>query len=145
MKQKRYFLEESEIPRQWYNIQADMPVKPAPMLNPETKEPVTVEDLSELFCEECSRQELNTVDRWIDIPEEVLERYGLKSGVEIVALGPGKLMEAGAVEGFVIQYVNDHPVKTPQDVIDVVKKSKRTVFIEGVTPSGRTGYFGFGI
>ena len=77
--------------------------------------------------------------------KEVLERYGLKSGVEIVALGPGKLMEAGAVEGFVIQYVNDHPVKTPQDVIDVVKKSKRTVFIEGVTPSGRTGYFGFGI
>ena len=77
--------------------------------------------------------------------KEVLDRYGLKSGVEIVALGPGKLMEAGAVEGFVIQYVNDHPVKTPQDVIDVVKKSKRTVFIEGITPSGRTGYFGFGI
>ena len=75
MKQKRFLLEENEIPRQWYNIQADMPVKPAPMLNPHTKEPVTVEDLSELFCEECSRQELNTVDRWIDIPEEVLERY----------------------------------------------------------------------
>ena len=54
-------------------------------------------------------------------------------------------MEAGAVEGFVIQYVNDHPVKTPQEVIDIVKKSKRAVFIEGVTPSGRTGYFGFGI
>ena len=42
MKQKRYFLEENEIPRQWYNIQADMPVKPMPMLNPNTKEPVTV-------------------------------------------------------------------------------------------------------
>ena len=77
--------------------------------------------------------------------EEVLEKYNLKSGVEIVELGPGKLMEAGAVEGFIIQYVNDHPVKTPQDVIDIVKKSKRAVFIEGVTPSGRTGYFGFGI
>ena len=77
--------------------------------------------------------------------EETLAKYGLKSGVEIVELGPGKLMEAGAVEGFIIQYVNDHPVKTPQDVIDVVKKSKRTVFIEGVTPSGRTGYFGFGV
>ena len=75
MKQKRFFLEENEIPRQWYNIQADMPVKPMPMLNPATKEPVTVEDLSGLFCKECSRQELNTVDRWIDIPEEVLERY----------------------------------------------------------------------
>ena len=76
---------------------------------------------------------------------ETLAKYGLKSGVEIVELGPGKLMEAGAVEGFIIQYVNDHPVKTPQDVIDVVKKSKRTVFIEGVTPSGRIGYFGFGV
>ena len=64
---------------------------------------------------------------------------------EIVELGPGKLMESGAVEGFIIQYVNDHPVKTPQDVIDIVKKSKRAVFIEGVTPSGRTGYFGFGV
>ncbi len=77
--------------------------------------------------------------------EETLEKYHLKSGVEIVELGPGKLMEAGAVEGFIIQYVNDHPVKTPQDVIDIVKKSKRTVFIEGITPSGRTGYFGFGV
>ena len=77
--------------------------------------------------------------------EETLQKYHLKSGVEIVELGPGKLMEAGAVEGFIIQYVNDHPVKTPQDVIDIVKKSKRAVFIEGITPSGRTGYFGFGI
>ena len=77
--------------------------------------------------------------------EETLERFGLKGGVQIVELGPGKLMEAGAVEGFIILYVNDHPVKTPQEVIDIVKKSKRTVFIEGVTPSGRTGYFGFGV
>ena len=77
--------------------------------------------------------------------EETLKKFGLDSGVEIVDLGPGKLMEAGATEGFIIRYVNEHQVKTPQDVIDVVKKSKRTVFIEGVTPSGRTGYFGFGI
>ena len=76
---------------------------------------------------------------------DTLEKLGLKSGVEIVELGPGKLMEAGATEGFIILYVNDHPVKTPQDVIDIVKKSKRTVFIEGMTPSGRTGYFGFGV
>lgn len=77
--------------------------------------------------------------------EETLQKLGLKSGVEIVELGPGKLMEAGAVEGFIIQYVNDHPVKTPEDVIEVVKRSKRTVFIEGITPSGKTGYFGFGV
>ena len=80
-----------------------------------------------------------------EAPAETLKKLGLKSGVEIIELGPGKMMEAGATEGFIIQYVNDHPVSTPQDVIDVVKKSKRTVFIEGVTPSGRTGYFGFGV
>ena len=77
--------------------------------------------------------------------EKTLAKFGIRNGVEIVELGPGKLMEAGATEGFIIMYVNDHPVSTPQDVIDIVKKSKRTVFIEGVTPSGRTGYFGFGI
>ena len=77
--------------------------------------------------------------------EETLAKLGIKNGVEIVELGPGKLMEAGATEGFVIMYVNDHPVKTPEDIIEIVKKSKRTVFIEGMTPSGRTGYFGFGV
>ena len=77
--------------------------------------------------------------------EETLKRLGLKHGVVIVELGPGKLKEAGAVEGFIIQYVNDQAVKTPQDIIDVVKKSKRAVFVEGLTPSGRTGYFGFGV
>ena len=78
-------------------------------------------------------------------PKDVLDNLGLKGGVQIVELGPGKLMEAGATEGFIILYVNDQPVKTPQDVIDIVKKSKRSVFVEGVTPSGRTGYFGFGL
>ena len=78
-------------------------------------------------------------------PKETLDRLGIKGGVEIVELGPGKLMEAGATEGFVIQYVNDQPVKTPQDVIDIVKKSRRAVFVQGMTPSGKTGYFGFGV
>ncbi len=77
--------------------------------------------------------------------KETLKRLGIESGVEIVELGPGKLQEAGATEGFVMQYVNDQAVKTPQDVIDIVKKSKRAVFVQGVTPSGRTGYFGFGV
>ena len=77
--------------------------------------------------------------------KDTLEKFGLKNGVEIVELGPGKVMESGATEGFIILYVNDQPVRTPQDVIDIVKKSKRTVFIEGVTPSGRIGYFGFAV
>lgn len=53
--QKRFFLSEEDIPRQWYNIQADMPVKPMLMLDPSTKEPVTVEGLSRLFRVECSK------------------------------------------------------------------------------------------
>lgn len=75
MKQKRFILSEEDIPKQWYNIQADMPVKPMPMLDPVTRQPVTVDDLSSLFSDECSRQELNQTDRWIDIPDEVLEKY----------------------------------------------------------------------
>ena len=84
MKQKRFFLTESEIPRKWYNIVADMPVKPQPMLNPKTRQPVTVDDLSELFCRECSEQELNTSDRWIDIPELVLEKYAYYRSTPLV-------------------------------------------------------------
>lgn len=75
--------------------------------------------------------------------KETLAKFGLKHGVEIVSVGAGKLQEAGAEEGFIICYVNDQPVKTPQDVINIVKKSKRAVFIEGKTTTGRTGYFGF--
>ena len=75
MNKKRFFLAEDEIPRQWYNIQADMPNKPQQMLMPDTKEPVTVEELSKLISKESARQELNTTDRWIDIPEPVLEYY----------------------------------------------------------------------
>ena len=75
MKQKKFLLTESEIPSRWYNIMADMPTKPMPMLNPQTRQPVTLEDLSELFSKECSRQELNETDRWIEIPEEVREKY----------------------------------------------------------------------
>ena len=74
-KQKRYFLPENELPTQWYNIQADMVNKPGVMLDPVTREPVTVESLSRLLSVEASRQELNMTDRWIDIPEPVQEMY----------------------------------------------------------------------
>ncbi|MBQ8158170.1 MAG: TrpB-like pyridoxal phosphate-dependent enzyme [Prevotella sp.] len=75
MKQKKFILQESEIPTQWYNIQADMPNKPMPPLNPKTKEPLTVDDLAHIFPRECCVQELDTEHRWIDIPEEVLDKY----------------------------------------------------------------------
>ena len=75
MKQKKFILSESEIPTQWYNIQADMPNKPLPPLNPQTRQPLGWEDLARIFPTECCKQELNTTDRFIDIPEPVLEKY----------------------------------------------------------------------
>ena len=74
-KQKRFILAENELPRQWYNIQADMENKPMPLLNPATREPVSVDDLSHIFATECARQELDMEHAWIDIPEEVQNRY----------------------------------------------------------------------
>lgn len=75
MKQKRFLLDESELPRQWYNIQAEMINKPMPLLNPATREPLNADDLAHIFAAECARQELDTEHAWIDIPEEVFERY----------------------------------------------------------------------
>lgn len=75
MRQKRFFLTEDEIPTQWYNIQAEMPNKPMPLKNPQTGEPMKAEDLFPIFCEECSRQEMNQTDPWIEIPDQVREMY----------------------------------------------------------------------
>lgn len=74
-RQKKFILEENQIPEQWYNIQADMVNKPMPLLNPATHEPLTAEDLSHVFASECARQELDMEHAWIDIPEEVREKY----------------------------------------------------------------------
>ena len=73
--QKRFLLDEKDIPTQWYNIQADMPNKPLAPLNPATHEPMRVDDLAKIFSKECSKQELDTEHAWIDIPEEVLDMY----------------------------------------------------------------------
>lgn len=74
-KTKRYFLQEDEIPKQWYNIMADMPNKPLPPLNPKTKKPLAPEDLYPIFAKELVHQEMNMTDAWIDIPDEVRELY----------------------------------------------------------------------
>ena len=75
MKQKKFILQEHEIPTYWYNIQADMPTKPLPPLHPKTRKPLSPDDLSHIFSKECSKQELDTVNSWIEIPEEVREKY----------------------------------------------------------------------
>ena len=74
-KQKRFILPEDEIPKYWYNIQADMKTKPMPPLNPKTKEALKPEDLFPIFAKELCRQELNQTDAWIEIPEAVREMY----------------------------------------------------------------------
>src|SRR3990172_346196 len=74
--QTRYMLNETDLPKNWYNVLADSPVPPAPVLNPMTKEPVTPEFLSVLFPMEIIRQEVS-MDRFIEIPEEVREIYKL--------------------------------------------------------------------
>ena len=72
-------------------------------------------------------------------------RIGLTSrGVEILSAGSGKLAQAGGEDGFVIQFVNDQKVSKPQDVIEIAKKARRSIVIEGVTSTGRQGYFAFG-
>lgn len=75
MRQKKFLLQESELPTQWYNIQADMLNKPLPPLNPATHEPLKADDLAHIFSLECSKQELDQQHAWIDIPEAVLEKY----------------------------------------------------------------------
>lgn len=71
----KIYLEESELPKQWYNVRADMKNKPAPLLNPETLKPMTFEDLRPVFCDELVRQELDDTTAYFDIPEEIQNFY----------------------------------------------------------------------
>ncbi|HHT54295.1 MAG TPA: TrpB-like pyridoxal phosphate-dependent enzyme, partial [Clostridiales bacterium] len=71
----KIYLSENELPKNWYNIRADMKEKPAPLLNPGTLKPMTAEELSAVFCEDLVAQELNDHDRLIEIPEEIQNFY----------------------------------------------------------------------
>jgi len=71
----KIYLDESEIPTQWYNVRADMKNKPAPLLNPATLKPMTHADLAPVFCDELINQELDDTDAYIDIPEEIQNFY----------------------------------------------------------------------
>ncbi len=71
----KIYLSEDEIPKQWYNVRADMKVKPAPLLNPANGQPLKPEELEPIFCKELIRQEFDNDTKWIDIPEEVLNFY----------------------------------------------------------------------
>lgn len=71
----KIYLEESEMPKAWYNLRADMKNKPAPLLNPGTLKPMTFEELTPVFCDELVRQELDNDTRFFEIPEEIREFY----------------------------------------------------------------------
>lgn len=71
----KIYLTEDEMPKAWYNLRADMQQKPAPMLNPQTLKPATLDELSEVFCRELAEQELNTDEAYIEIPEEIRNFY----------------------------------------------------------------------
>ncbi len=71
----RTYLPEDRIPRQWYNLRADMKELPDPMINPATMKPAAEEDLYPVFCKELAHQEMDSETRYVDIPEEVLSIY----------------------------------------------------------------------
>lgn len=71
----KIYLEESEMPKQWYNVRADMKNKPAPLLNPGTLEPMTLEELGHVFCTELAKQELDDTTAYFDIPAEIRDFY----------------------------------------------------------------------
>ena len=71
----KIYLSENEMPTQWYNVRADMKNKPAPILNPATLKPITVEELEPIFCTELAKQELDDTTAYIDIPEEIRNFY----------------------------------------------------------------------
>ena len=71
----KIYLTEDEMPRDWYNVRADMVKKPAPLLNPATHQPMTAEELAGVFCEELVQQELDNEHPLIPIPEEIRNFY----------------------------------------------------------------------
>lgn len=71
----KIYLEEQEMPKQWYNVRADMKNKPAPLLNPGTLQPMTAEELGTVFCDELVKQELDDTTAYFDIPQEIQNFY----------------------------------------------------------------------
>ena len=79
----KIYLEESEMPTQWYNVRADMKNKPAPLLNPATLEPMKPEELEHVFCKELVQQELDDTTPYFDIPQEIRDFYKMYRSVTI--------------------------------------------------------------
>ena len=97
MQSKKFILSEKDIPQAWYNVVADMKNKPRPLINPGTKEPLKAEDLYPWLSKAAAQQELNTTDRWIEIPDEVREMYRIWRPTPLVrAYGLEKYLDTPA-------------------------------------------------
>ena len=97
MSTKKFILTEQDIPTAWYNIVADMKNKPLPMMDPKTRKPVTEESMQQLFARELVKQELNTTDAWIEIPEPVRDLYKIWRPTPLVrATGLEKALDTPA-------------------------------------------------
>lgn len=93
---KKIMLSENDMPKMWYNIMADMPNKPLPVLHPATKQPVTIDDLSPIFAKGLCEQEVSQ-ERWIEIPDEVYNLYRIYRPTPLVrASGLEKALDTPA-------------------------------------------------
>jgi len=93
---KKVILNETDIPKVWYNIVSDMTTKPLPLLNPATREVLTQEDLGQIFANELAKQELSQ-EKWIEIPKEVLDLYKIWRPTPLVrAYGLEKALDTPA-------------------------------------------------
>ena len=136
MKTKKIILPESQMPTQWYNIVSDMKNRPLPPLNPATKEPVTLEQMSALFAEELMKQEMST-ERYIDIPEEVQDLYKIYRSTPLVrAYGLEKALDTPAKIYFKnesVSPVGSHKTNTaiPQDrtpcILELIPQPRSTL------------------
>ena len=97
----KIYLSENEMPTQWYNVRADMKNKPAPILNPATLKPITVEELEPIFCTELAKQELDDTTAYIDIPEEIRNFYRMYRPSPLTrAYCLEKALDTPAADGF---------------------------------------------
>ena len=81
----------------------------------------------------------------VPAPKEELEKLGLKAGVKVASVDKGKIRDAGIKAGFIITYINNSPVSSPQDVAAEVKKARRSLLIEGFDTNGNLYYYGIGL
>ena len=81
----------------------------------------------------------------VPAPRAELEKLGLKAGVKVASVDKGKVRDAGIKAGFIITYINNNPVASPQDVAVEVKKARRSLLIEGFDPAGNLYYYGIGL